>query len=32
VTVQSTVTALTGIRLRWHSVARTGAAREVHEA
>jgi cellulose synthase/poly-beta-1,6-N-acetylglucosamine synthase-like glycosyltransferase len=29
VTVQSTVTALTGIRLRWHSVARTGAAQEV---
>jgi cellulose synthase/poly-beta-1,6-N-acetylglucosamine synthase-like glycosyltransferase/peptidoglycan/xylan/chitin deacetylase (PgdA/CDA1 family) len=31
VTVQSTVTALTGIRLRWHSVARTGAAQEVHQ-
>jgi hypothetical protein len=26
VTVQSTVTALTGIRLRWHSVTRTGDA------
>jgi len=31
VTVQSTVTALTGIRLRWHSITRTGAAQEVHE-
>jgi peptidoglycan/xylan/chitin deacetylase (PgdA/CDA1 family)/glycosyltransferase involved in cell wall biosynthesis len=31
VTVQSSVTALTGIRLRWHSFARTGAAQEVHE-
>jgi cellulose synthase/poly-beta-1,6-N-acetylglucosamine synthase-like glycosyltransferase/peptidoglycan/xylan/chitin deacetylase (PgdA/CDA1 family) len=29
VTVQSTVTALTGIRLRWHSASRTGAAREI---
>jgi cellulose synthase/poly-beta-1,6-N-acetylglucosamine synthase-like glycosyltransferase/peptidoglycan/xylan/chitin deacetylase (PgdA/CDA1 family) len=29
VTVQATVTALTGIRLRWHSAARTGAAREI---
>jgi cellulose synthase/poly-beta-1,6-N-acetylglucosamine synthase-like glycosyltransferase/peptidoglycan/xylan/chitin deacetylase (PgdA/CDA1 family) len=31
VVVQSTVTALTGIRLRWHSVARTGAAHEAME-
>ena len=29
VTVQSVVTALTGIRLRWHPVARTGAAQEI---
>ncbi len=29
VTVQSTVTALTGIRLRWHAIARTGAADRV---
>jgi cellulose synthase/poly-beta-1,6-N-acetylglucosamine synthase-like glycosyltransferase len=29
VTVQSVVTALTGMRLRWHPVARTGAAQEV---
>jgi peptidoglycan/xylan/chitin deacetylase (PgdA/CDA1 family)/glycosyltransferase involved in cell wall biosynthesis len=29
VTVQSVVTALTGMRLRWHPVARTGAANEV---
>jgi cellulose synthase/poly-beta-1,6-N-acetylglucosamine synthase-like glycosyltransferase/peptidoglycan/xylan/chitin deacetylase (PgdA/CDA1 family) len=28
VVVQSTVTALTGIRLRWHRIARTGAAHE----
>lgn len=32
VTVQSTVTALTGIRLRWQTVTRTGAAHEVLEA
>jgi cellulose synthase/poly-beta-1,6-N-acetylglucosamine synthase-like glycosyltransferase len=32
VVVQSTVTALTGIRLRWHSVARTGAAHEAMDA
>jgi cellulose synthase/poly-beta-1,6-N-acetylglucosamine synthase-like glycosyltransferase/peptidoglycan/xylan/chitin deacetylase (PgdA/CDA1 family) len=32
VTVQSTVTALTGIRLRWHTVARTGAAHEALHA
>jgi hypothetical protein len=32
VVVQSTVTALTGIRLRWHPVARTGAAQEILEA
>ncbi len=28
VVIQSTVTALTGIRLRWHRIARTGAAGE----
>jgi len=32
VTVQSVVTALTGMRLRWHPVARTGAAQEVLQA
>jgi len=31
VTVQSVVTALTGMRLRWHPVARTGAAQEILE-
>ncbi len=32
VVVQSTVTALTGIRLRWQTVARTGAAHDVLDA
>jgi cellulose synthase/poly-beta-1,6-N-acetylglucosamine synthase-like glycosyltransferase/peptidoglycan/xylan/chitin deacetylase (PgdA/CDA1 family) len=32
VTVQSTVTALTGIRLRWHTVARTGDAGQMLES
>ncbi len=32
VVVQSTVTALIGIRLRWHTVARTGAAHDVLDA
>jgi cellulose synthase/poly-beta-1,6-N-acetylglucosamine synthase-like glycosyltransferase/peptidoglycan/xylan/chitin deacetylase (PgdA/CDA1 family) len=31
VVVQSTVTALTGIRLRWHRIARTGAAHDMLE-
>jgi hypothetical protein len=32
VTLQSTVAAVTGIRLRWHTVARTGAAQEILRA